>query len=69
MWRHRRGLTGVQGDALRLNPEDPLAHNNLGLILARRGTRADAVFHFREALRLDPGYAAAAENLRSAAGF
>ncbi len=40
------------------------AHNNLGLLLSRDASRrSEAIQHYREALRLDPGYAEAEYNL------
>ena len=51
-------------EALRIgSPEDYLAHNGLGVALARRGSAAEAVEHFREALRLRPDYEFARANL------
>lgn len=41
-------------EALRLDPENPSAHNDLGVLLLRRGDVAGAIAEFREALRLDP---------------
>jgi protein O-mannosyl-transferase len=40
-----------------------VAHNNLGLTLAEQGRTDEAIAHFREALRIDPGYAKARYNL------
>jgi Flp pilus assembly protein TadD len=37
--------------------------NNLGLLLAKQGGLAEAIEQFREALRIDPGYAKAYFNL------
>ena len=41
-------------EALRLDPENPSAHNDLGVLLLRRGDVAGAIAEFREALRLSP---------------
>jgi Flp pilus assembly protein TadD len=41
----------------------PASHNNLGSALARSGRLAEAVAAYREALRLDPGFAEAHANL------
>ena len=43
--------------ALRINPDSPMAHNNLGSALALRGLPEEALMHYREALRLKPDYA------------
>jgi tetratricopeptide (TPR) repeat protein len=52
-WRH----------TLRYNPRQPLAHNNLGVALARQGRTAEAMACYREAARLNPGYIVARSNL------
>ncbi len=41
-------------EALRLEPENPWTHANLGWNYLEKGDRAGAEKHFREALRLDP---------------
>ena len=46
----------------------PEVHNDLGVVLARLGRGADAVIQFREALRLNPNFAAARANLVMAGG-
>jgi tetratricopeptide (TPR) repeat protein len=48
------------------SPDDYLAHNGLGVALIRKGRTAEAVEHFREALRLKPGYWMARANLERA---
>jgi Flp pilus assembly protein TadD len=50
--------------ALVINPKDAVAHNNLGYALSQEGQLAEAAHHFREALRLAPGYAEARGNLQ-----
>ncbi len=40
--------------ALKLAPKTRLAHLDLGILLARGEKSAEAVRHFREAVRLDP---------------
>jgi protein O-mannosyl-transferase len=52
--------------ALRINPDSPSAHSDLGSALAKSGRLPDAVGEFQEALRLKPDSALAAENLRAA---
>ena len=46
--------------------DDAAAHNNLGVALLGLGRAREAVPHFREALRLDPGLPQARENLQRA---
>ncbi len=54
-------------EALRFgSPQDYLAHNGLGVALIRLGHAAEAIQHFREALRLNPGYEVARANLERA---
>jgi len=45
------------------NPDSSLAHNNLGVDLARHGRIDEAIHHHEEALRLEPDYAQAHDNL------
>ncbi len=40
-----------------------MAHSNLGTIFARRGDDANAVLHYEESLRIDPGSRHAKFNL------
>jgi Flp pilus assembly protein TadD len=43
-------------EAIRDNPQDAEAHNNLGLALRALGGRDEALKHFEAALRLRPGW-------------
>jgi Flp pilus assembly protein TadD len=43
-------------EAIRLQPDNPEAHCNLGLSLQRLNRVAEARQHFEEALRLRPGH-------------
>ena len=52
--------------ALKLESDIPEAHNRLGMEYARRNDLDAAVWHFGEALRIDPDYADAASNLARA---
>jgi Flp pilus assembly protein TadD len=49
--------------SLGLNAASPQTHYNLGIALAARGRRADAIAEFEAAIRLDPSYAQAHNNL------
>jgi len=48
---------------LEIDPNQPDAHYNLAICLARIGRRERATEHLREALRLQPGHAAARQSL------
>ena len=41
---------------LQRNPDAWLAHDNLGVVLAREGRLTEAIAHYREALRLNPNF-------------
>jgi len=45
--------------SLRLNPNNPEGHYNLGMALLRNSRRLEAVKHLNEAIRLKPDYEAA----------
>jgi tetratricopeptide (TPR) repeat protein len=45
--------------ALRIQPQNAVAHNNLAILLLREGKTDDALKHFREAVRLQPKFASA----------
>ena len=49
--------------AIRINPNDPLVHHNLGTTLMEVGRLDEAVEEQRQAIRLAPGYAEAHGNL------
>jgi tetratricopeptide (TPR) repeat protein len=52
--------------ALRRDPELTVAYNNLGRVYLAQGQISQAVVQFNEALRRNPGYKEAEENLRVA---
>ncbi|MBP8129568.1 MAG: tetratricopeptide repeat protein [Candidatus Hydrogenedentes bacterium] len=55
-------------EALRLNPDDPRAHNDIALILWKAGRVDEALTHFEAALRAHPGFALAHSNLADLLG-
>lgn len=50
-------------DTLAKNPSAWIAHNNLAILLAKRGDPAFAEVHFRQALALEPAHTGALANL------
>jgi len=50
--------------AVRLRPDSPQAQYNLGLALARLGDTERAVWHWQQALRLNPHFAPARDRLQ-----
>jgi len=54
---------------LALNPNADLAHNNLGLLLAKAGQFDEAIAHFQRAVEIRPGSAHAHNNLANAFRF
>ena len=52
--------------AVEIAPNNAIAHNNLGSILAMSGNFDEAVVHFRKALEINPDYADARRNLNAA---
>jgi tetratricopeptide (TPR) repeat protein len=50
-------------DTVADSPQNPVAHNNLGLDLAGAGRTAEAIEHYQEALKIDPNYSSAHNNL------
>jgi tetratricopeptide (TPR) repeat protein len=51
------------GDAIELDPDNPLYHANLGNILKDSERPTDAIMAYRRALELHPGYAEVHNNL------
>ena len=49
---------------LRVTSGNAVAHHGLGSALARQGKSAEATIQFKEALRIDPNYSYAQENLQ-----
>ena len=50
-------------DVVAQRPNNPRAHNNLGIALADRGQVDEAIAHYRKALEIKPDYAEAHNNL------
>jgi predicted O-linked N-acetylglucosamine transferase (SPINDLY family) len=63
--RHQLAIDCLR-EVLRIRPESPEVHNNLGVTLAQQGHLADAVVAFQMAARLKPDYAEAHNNLGNA---
>ena len=53
-------------ETLRQHPDNPAAHNNVGLALKAAGDLPAAVRHFEQAIGFDPGYARGYNNLGNA---
>ena len=53
-------------EAIRIQPDFALAHNNLGNALLQKGTIKEAIDHYRETLRLEPGLVSTQKNLEIA---
>jgi tetratricopeptide (TPR) repeat protein len=51
---------------LERNPDAWLAHDNLGVLLAREGRFSEAIGHYEEAFRINPGYPETCNNLGNA---
>jgi protein O-mannosyl-transferase len=61
-----KDLPTLWNDTLAKNPSCWLAHNNLGLALARRGEFNEAIDHYRKALEFKPDYVESHINLGAA---
>ena len=59
-WRNSRSLFD---HALKIDGRNFLAHNNLGMVLAERAEPDQAIFHFKSAIRINPGFVKARYNL------
>src|SRR5262249_9447222 len=60
VWRTTETLFG---HALTVTRDNYLAHNNLGVALARKGDLDGAIRHYEEAIRISPRYAIAMNSL------
>ncbi len=58
-----KNLIAELREAIRLRPDDAVAHNNLGWNLASQGKTDEAIAEYRKAIRLRPDYAVAHNNL------
>jgi tetratricopeptide (TPR) repeat protein len=61
--RHWESNLTLFARAVEVTSGNALAHNNLGLALAERGSTREAIRHYREAIRINPQYADAHYNL------
>jgi Flp pilus assembly protein TadD len=64
--QYDEAITQYQEALRHPSPDDYLAHNGLGVALISKGKTTEAIEHFREALRLRPGYWMARVNLERA---
>src|SRR5688572_6004234 len=64
--RSVRDLEILRSLARRINPKDPGAHNNLGVVYYNKGLHEEAILHFERALDLDPRMQVAERNLQIA---
>ena len=55
-------------EALRLNPKDSRAHNDLGILLEKEGDEDSALRHYRAALEAHPEFALALSNMADLLG-
>ncbi|MDH8410078.1 tetratricopeptide repeat protein, partial [Klebsiella pneumoniae] len=65
IWTHRREFDRARDDlmqALRLNPNSALIHNNLGSVYEHKAELDLAIKNYGAAIRLDPAYAEAFYN-------
>jgi len=60
---HWRDSETLYGHMIRANPENYLAHYNLGKVCVEKGKNAAAIHHFRETFRVLPGHVGARNNL------
>jgi tetratricopeptide (TPR) repeat protein len=60
---HLKGVALGDSEALRINPEDADAHNNLGNLLKELKRYDEAEKEYKEAFRINPDYALAHNNL------
>lgn len=59
---------GLYLEVIRLNPDDPVVYNDLGVVLHALGETPKAVAYIEHALRIDPSFEDAVENLRALRG-
>ena len=52
--RHWRNSLTLFGHAVRVSPQNPIAHNQLGFALARKGDFAEAIKHLNDTLQINP---------------
>jgi len=62
----QKAVAAFQQAVVKSRGRDALAHNNLGSALARQNQVERAVEHFKAALKVDPDYAEARQNLEKA---
>ena len=60
--RHDQAIHALE-DSLKLNPDNALSHNNLGVLYFNQGNKEKALFFYERAARLDPGNVTFQKNL------
>jgi tetratricopeptide (TPR) repeat protein len=58
-----RSAIAMWSDTVAKRPDNPRAHNNLGVALTNQGKSDEAITHYAEAVRLKPDYVDARNNL------
>jgi len=58
-----RSDLAIWADTVAKRPDNPRAHNNLGIAMSKQARTGEALTHFAEAVRLKPNYADAQMNL------
>jgi Flp pilus assembly protein TadD len=61
-----RSAIAMWSDTVAKRPDNPRAHNNLGVALTNQGKTGEAMIHYAEAVRLKPDYVDARNNLGTA---
>jgi tetratricopeptide (TPR) repeat protein len=63
---HWQSSNTLYNNALAVTPENPVIHNNLGIVLQKKGKLEEAIGHYRAALHIKPDYHGAHNSLGTA---